>query len=72
MAEKCTLDLSLLLPDIPDERDACAGRLTELLQAEGLEKVHLAREDGHDIAGIDGNKIQPQSVCCCALGKLRL
>ena len=44
MAEKLKLDLSLVLPDVPDERDACVGRLTELLQAEGLEKVHLVRE----------------------------
>ncbi len=46
MAEKLKLDLSLVLPDVADERDACVGRLTELLQAEGLEKVHLVREDG--------------------------
>jgi Cd2+/Zn2+-exporting ATPase len=46
MAEKLKLDLSLVLPDVADERDACVGRLTRLLQAEGLEKVHLAREDG--------------------------
>jgi len=46
MAEKCTADLALVLPDIPDELDACVGRLTKLLEAEGLEKVHLVREDG--------------------------
>ena len=46
MAEKLKLDLSLVLPDVPDERDACVGRLTELLQAEGLEKVHIISEDG--------------------------
>ncbi len=46
MAEKLKLDLSLVLPDVADERDACVGRLTRLLQAEGLEKVHLVREDG--------------------------
>lgn len=46
MAEKLELDLSLVLPDVPDERDACIGRLTELLQAEGLEKIHLVHEDG--------------------------
>ena len=45
MIEKITLELSLILPDVPDERDACVGRLTELLQAEGLEKVHVIRED---------------------------
>ncbi len=46
MAEKLKLDLSLVLPDAPDERDTCVGRLTELLQAEGLERVHVVREDG--------------------------
>lgn len=37
MTEKCTLELALVLPDIPDERDACVRRLTELLLAEGME-----------------------------------
>lgn len=46
MTGKCVIDLSLLLPGIPDEQDACVGRLTDLLQAEGLEKAHLVREDG--------------------------
>ncbi len=46
MAEKLKLDLSLVLPDVADERDACVGRMTELLQAEGLEQIHLVREDG--------------------------
>jgi Cd2+/Zn2+-exporting ATPase len=46
MTEKLTLDLTLVLPDVADERDACVGRLTRLLQAEGMEKVHLVREDG--------------------------
>jgi Cd2+/Zn2+-exporting ATPase len=44
-AEKLRLDLSLVLPRVPDERDACVGRLTELLEAEGLGKAHLVRED---------------------------
>ncbi len=46
MTEKLKLDLSLILPDVLDERDACVGRLTRLLQAEGLEEVHLAHENG--------------------------
>ena len=46
MAEKLELDLPLVLPNIPDERDACVGRLTKLLETEGLEKVHLIHEDG--------------------------
>lgn len=43
---KLSLELTLLLPEIPDERDACVGRLSKLLQAEGLEKVHLIHENG--------------------------
>ncbi|MHB0985297.1 MAG: hypothetical protein ACYC05_06845 [Sulfuricella sp.] len=46
MAEKLKLDLSLVLPDVADKRDACVGRLTRLLQAEGLGKAHLIHEDG--------------------------
>lgn len=46
MAEKLALDLPVVLPDTPDERDACVGRLIRLLQAEGMEKVHLVHEDG--------------------------
>jgi Cd2+/Zn2+-exporting ATPase len=47
MTEKLKLDLPLVLPNIADERDACVGRLTELLQAEGLEAAHLVHEDGN-------------------------
>ncbi|MBT9522586.1 MAG: cadmium-translocating P-type ATPase [Dechloromonas sp.] len=46
MSEKLKLDLSLILPDIPDERDACVGRLSELLRAEGMEQVHVTGENG--------------------------
>lgn len=46
MSEKLKLDLSLILPDVPDERDACVGRLSELLQAEGMEQAHVIRENG--------------------------
>ncbi|MBZ0070129.1 MAG: cadmium-translocating P-type ATPase [Gammaproteobacteria bacterium] len=42
---KILLDLALVLTELPDEQDACVGRLTELLEAEGLEKAHLVRED---------------------------
>lgn len=44
--EKLSLDLSLVLPDIPDERDACVGRLTELLRGKGIDQAHVVREDG--------------------------
>ncbi|WP_161936832.1 hypothetical protein [Tepidimonas taiwanensis] len=33
MTETFRLDLPLLLPEIPDESDACIGRLTEMLGA---------------------------------------
>ncbi len=46
MSEKLTLELALVLPEIPDERDACIGRLTALLRDDGLEQAHIAREDG--------------------------
>lgn len=46
MTDKLTLDLALSLPGIPDDRDACVTRLTELLEARGLDKVHLISEDG--------------------------
>jgi Cd2+/Zn2+-exporting ATPase len=45
MADKLSLDLALVLPAVPDERDACVGRLIELLEAEGLDKAHLVHED---------------------------
>ena len=47
MPEKLALELSLVLPGVPDERDACVQRLTDMLQAQGLEKVHVVRHDGH-------------------------
>lgn len=46
MNEKLKLDLTLVLAGIPDERDACVERLTELLQADGMERVHISHEDG--------------------------
>ncbi len=38
MAEKLKLDLSLVLQDVPNERDTCVGRLTELPQLSEQEK----------------------------------
>ena len=46
MTEKLALQLALVLPDIPDERDSCIQRLTDNLQAQGLEKVHVVQQDG--------------------------
>lgn len=46
MIEKLSLQLALVLPGVPDERDSCIQRLTDNLQAQGLEKVHVVRQDG--------------------------
>ena len=46
MSEKLSLQLALVLPGVPDERDVCIQRLTDSLLAQGLEKVHVVREDG--------------------------
>ena len=45
-ADKLALDLALVLPGIPDERDACVARLTSLLQSEDIGQAHVIREDG--------------------------
>ena len=47
MTDKLSLELALVLPGIPDERDSCIQRLTDMLQAQGLEKVHVVQQDGH-------------------------
>lgn len=46
MTEKLALELALVLPAIPDERDSCIERLTAMLQAQGMEKVHIVQQDG--------------------------
>ena len=48
MSEPLRLDLPVLLPDIPDVRDACVARLTdELAATNGVERAHvLPPEDG--------------------------
>lgn len=46
MTEKLFLELALVLPGIPDERDACIQRLTDTLQAQGMEKVHVVQKNG--------------------------
>jgi Cd2+/Zn2+-exporting ATPase len=46
MSEKLALELALVLPGIPDERDSCIARLTDLLRAQGMEKVHVVQQDG--------------------------
>ena len=47
MNETVKIELPLLLPDVPDERDACVHRLTErLLSRPGMERVHLISASG--------------------------
>ena len=40
------LDLTLVLPHVPDERDSCVERLISLLKSEHIEQAHVIREDG--------------------------
>ena len=44
--EKLSLDLALVLPDVPDEQDACVERLTSLLRGKGIDQAHAVHEDG--------------------------
>jgi Cd2+/Zn2+-exporting ATPase len=49
MPEPFRLDLPVLLPEVPDARDACVARLTDALTATaGVERAHIIpAEDGH-------------------------
>jgi len=49
MTEKLSLQLALVLPGIPDERDSCVQRLTDGLKSKGLEKVHVVTQDGKPV-----------------------
>ncbi len=47
--EKTQINLDILLPEVPDERDACVERIIHLLQdKKGIDKVHIipANNDG--------------------------
>src|SRR5665647_781476 len=45
-AEKLRLDLTLVLPHVPDERDSCVERLISLLKSGNIDQAHIVREDG--------------------------
>jgi Zn2+/Cd2+-exporting ATPase len=46
--EKTKINLDLILPEIPDERDECVKRLLEVMQNhKGIEKAHVVKEDGN-------------------------
>jgi len=54
MADHVQLDLPILLPDVPDARDACVGRLTSSLRdGPGVDRVHV-------VASSDG---EPDRLC---------
>jgi len=54
MSEKLQLDLPIVLPDVPDARDACVARLNEsLASSEGVERVHV----------IDPENGEPAKLC---------
>jgi len=47
MTEKLQLDIPLVLPMVPDESDACVGRLTAILaDRPGVERVHILPASG--------------------------
>ncbi|NQV26754.1 MAG: cadmium-translocating P-type ATPase [Rhodopirellula sp.] len=53
MTEKTRIEIALLLPAVPDARDACVKRLRDLLKAnDGVEAVHLADTNGQESAQI--------------------
>ncbi len=47
--KKTEINLDILLPDVPDERDSCIKRMIDLLEGrQGIEKVHLKTEEGQE------------------------
>lgn len=42
---KIRINLDVVLPDVPDQRDACVSRITSVLAGKkGIEKVHIVPE----------------------------
>ncbi len=47
MEEKLQLEIPLLLPDVPDEKDQCITRLLERIKYyKGIQKAHIDQRDG--------------------------
>src|SRR6478672_9107974 len=45
--EKTRINLDILLPEVPNERDECVARIINRLQYKrGVDKVHVIPEDG--------------------------
>lgn len=65
MQSKTQLDLQLLLPELPDAKDACAHRLTKALDGtRGIERVHVVQEGGGAKLCLhyDSEKLSPVEV----------
>lgn len=46
--EKTRINLDILLPGVPDERDECVARIIKSLESKrGIDKVHVVPEDGN-------------------------
>ena len=49
--KKTRINLDILLPNVPNERDECVSRIIKLLESKrGIDKVHIVPEDGSDKA----------------------
>lgn len=65
MSEKTQIEINLVLPAVPDARDACIQRLIDLLKSrEGVESAHLldARESGQFCIHFDPNRLSVGEV----------
>ena len=48
--EKLRIEIPLILPEVPDDKDACVHNLIELLEDEkGIDKVHVKMLDGSNV-----------------------
>lgn len=65
--EKTRIDINLLLPEIPDEKDLCVQRIIDYMQFKrGIDKVHILSENGDTIGKLcfhyDPDKIMISEV----------
>jgi len=65
--EKTRINLDILLPEVPDERDECVNRIIKLLgNKRGIHKVHIAPVEGNKKAQLcfhyDPDKISINKV----------
>src|ERR1044072_1400205 len=51
MMEKTRINLDILLPEVPNERDECVNRIIKSLEYKrGIDKVHVIPADGNNKA----------------------